>query len=147
MQFLSQAIGLADCIILAMAPLGIITIIVSAIRVGGPAWLKAIIGRARESFSQSEIELMSSTSKETCELWDGQNIVRCQGNGEMWQFICLIPEDQSQNDPNDQNDGKEKQENVVPTVEVRELGELEAGDPDLLKRIGMLLSSYWLLVN
>jgi hypothetical protein len=136
MQFLSQSIGLADCIILAVAPLGIITIIVSAIRVGGPVWLKAVIGRARESFSQSEIELMSSTSKETCELWDGQNIVRCQGNGEMWQFICIIPEDQSQ------NDGKEKQANVVPTVEVRELGELEEGDPDLLEPTGMLLSSY-----
>ncbi|CAI0644415.1 unnamed protein product [Colletotrichum noveboracense] len=36
MQFLSQSLGFADCIILAVAPLGIMTIIVSAIRVGGP---------------------------------------------------------------------------------------------------------------
>ncbi|WAO86219.1 Hypothetical protein NCS54_00348500 [Fusarium falciforme] len=37
MQFMSQSTGWADNIILAMAPLGIITIIVSAIRVGGPS--------------------------------------------------------------------------------------------------------------
>ncbi|KAH7253625.1 uncharacterized protein BKA55DRAFT_343252 [Fusarium redolens] len=37
MQFLSQSMGWADCIILAVAPLGNITTIVSAIRVDGPA--------------------------------------------------------------------------------------------------------------
>jgi len=36
MQFVSQSTGWADCIILAMAPLGIITLIVGAIRVGSP---------------------------------------------------------------------------------------------------------------
>ncbi|KAF4425752.1 hypothetical protein CFRS1_v000713 [Colletotrichum fructicola] len=43
MQFMSGAMGWADNIILAMAPLGIITAIVGAIRVGGPSWLKAVI--------------------------------------------------------------------------------------------------------
>ncbi|RTE84038.1 hypothetical protein BHE90_001418 [Fusarium euwallaceae] len=73
-QFMSQSIGLADCIILAMAPLGIVTIIISAIRVGGPALMKAIIGRAIENLSAAEIEIMSSTSKEVCELWNGKTI-------------------------------------------------------------------------
>lgn len=43
------SIGWADSFILAIAPLGVITAVVGAIRVGGPSWLKAIIGRARES--------------------------------------------------------------------------------------------------
>ncbi|KAK1770501.1 ankyrin repeat-containing domain protein [Phialemonium atrogriseum] len=74
MQFMSQSMGWADNIILAMAPLGIITTIISAIRVGGPSWLKAIIGRARENLAAAEAELMSSTSKEVCELWNGHEV-------------------------------------------------------------------------
>ena len=89
LQFLSQSTGWADCIIFAMAPLGIITAVVSAIRVAGPGWLKAIIGRARENHVAAEIELMSSTSHETCELWNGQNVVRCPGRGSIWEFICV----------------------------------------------------------
>ncbi|KIL92302.1 hypothetical protein FAVG1_04711 [Fusarium avenaceum] len=59
-----------------MAPLGIITAIVGAIRVGGPPSLKAVIGRARENLAVSETELMSSTSKEVCEVWNGREVVR-----------------------------------------------------------------------
>lgn len=91
MQFMSQAVGIADCLLLAMAPLGIVTIMTSAIRVGGPTWLKAIIGRARENLSAAELELMSSTSDEACELWNGRSIIRCQGSADIWQFICLVP--------------------------------------------------------
>lgn len=43
MQFMSEVMGWSDCVMLAVAPLGIITVVVSAIRVGGPRWLKAII--------------------------------------------------------------------------------------------------------
>ncbi|KAF9775657.1 hypothetical protein IL306_006208 [Fusarium sp. DS 682] len=74
-----------------MAPLGIITILVSAIRVGGPKWLKAIIGRAKENTAAAEIELMSSTSPEVCELFNGDSIVRCQGTSSVWEFICIYP--------------------------------------------------------
>ncbi|KAF4821134.1 hypothetical protein CGCSCA5_v003568 [Colletotrichum siamense] len=91
MQFMSQSLGWADCIALAMAPLGIITIIVSAIRVGGPMWLKAIVGRAKENTSVAEMELMSSTSREVCELYNGESIVRCQGLALVWEYICLVP--------------------------------------------------------
>ena len=92
MQFLSQSMGWADCILLAMAPLGIITIIVSAIRVGGPPWLKAVVGRGRENLSAAEMELMSSTSHETCELWNGKDVVRCQGSPSVREFICVFPQ-------------------------------------------------------
>ncbi|KAL7794356.1 ankyrin repeat-containing domain protein [Trichoderma ceciliae] len=91
MQFMSQAMGIADCILLAVAPIGAITTVVSAIRVAGPAWLKSFIGRARENLSAAEIEVMSSTSKEACELWNGQSVIRCPGSADIYQFICLIP--------------------------------------------------------
>ncbi|RSL66374.1 hypothetical protein CEP53_003414 [Fusarium sp. AF-6] len=90
MQFIGQAMGPLDCIALALAPLGIITIMVSAIRVGGPTILKAIVGRAKENVAAGELELMSSTSREVCELFNGQNIVRCLGSGSVWQYICLF---------------------------------------------------------
>jgi hypothetical protein len=44
-QFLSMSMGWADNILLAMGPLGILTIVVSAIRVGGVPSLKAVVGR------------------------------------------------------------------------------------------------------
>ncbi|KAJ3547472.1 hypothetical protein NM208_g1493 [Fusarium decemcellulare] len=69
MQFMSQAMGWADHIILAMAPLG----------------------RARESRAIPEAELMSSTSNEVCELWNGHEIVRVMGKGPIREFIILLP--------------------------------------------------------
>jgi hypothetical protein len=62
-QFLSQSMGWADNIIFAMAPLGIITAVISAIRCGGYTWMRAVIGRAREGAGYAEVELMSSTSE------------------------------------------------------------------------------------
>lgn len=101
MQFLSQALGISDSIMVAMCPTGVPTLIVSAIRVAGPNWLKAVIGRARENLSAAEIEIMSSTSNETCELWNGQMVVRCQGlgSGSIQQLITLIPKTWSDKKP------------------------------------------------
>jgi hypothetical protein len=56
---------------------------------GGPSWLKAVIGRARENRATAELELMSSTSHEVGELWNGQAIVRTQGRPEIQQLIFL----------------------------------------------------------
>ena len=96
MQFMSQSMGWADNIVLAMAPLGIITAVISAVRVGGPAWLKAIIGRIRENRAMAEVDLMSSTSKEVCELWNGQEVVRVLGQGPIREFIILANVQESQ---------------------------------------------------
>jgi hypothetical protein len=86
MQFMSQSLGWDDNFILAMVPLGIITIVVSAIRVGGPMWLKALVGRARENYAVAEVELMSSTSKNVRELWNGEAVVRCIGPALVMEF-------------------------------------------------------------
>lgn len=76
-----------------MAPVGIITIIVSDIRVAGPRWLKAVIGRARENVVAAELEVMSSTSSEVCELWNEQTraVIRCPGAADICEFICIYP--------------------------------------------------------
>ena len=103
MQFMSQSTGWADHIILAMAPLGILTAIVGAIRVGGPSWLRAIIGRAREPRAVAEAELMSSTSHEVCELWNGQGVVRVMGEGPIREFIIMVPEGSSDGGTKDQD--------------------------------------------
>ncbi|KAF8540640.1 hypothetical protein BDD12DRAFT_734126, partial [Trichophaea hybrida] len=81
--------GWQDNIILAMAPLGILTAIVAAIRVRGPSWLRAVVGRARENDANVEMELKSSTSHEVCELWNGRGIVRTMGRPEVQQMIYL----------------------------------------------------------
>ncbi|KAF3799879.1 hypothetical protein GCG54_00010072 [Colletotrichum gloeosporioides] len=91
-QFLSMSIGWADNLLLSMGPLGVITIVVSAIRVGGVSRLKTLIGRARESQAVAEQELLSSTSEKVCELWDGQQIVRLMGDFEGLRTL-LIDED------------------------------------------------------
>lgn len=103
MQFMSHSMGWADNILLAMAPLGILTAVVGAIRVGGPPFLKAIIGRARENLAVAEVELMSSTSDEVCELWNGQEVVRCMGSAPVVEFICVLPEDDGSDQDGDKN--------------------------------------------
>ncbi|CCX13726.1 Similar to hypothetical protein CHGG_08881 [Chaetomium globosum CBS 148.51]; acc. no. XP_001226808 [Pyronema omphalodes CBS 100304] len=77
---MSQSMGWIEDLIFVVAPLGIITAITGAIRVGGPSYLKAIIGRAREGKGAIELELMSSTSTDICELWNGNGVSWVQGS-------------------------------------------------------------------
>jgi hypothetical protein len=44
-QFLATSIGWADDILLGIAPIGIITVIMCAIRIGPSQFLKSLIGR------------------------------------------------------------------------------------------------------
>ncbi|KAI5842024.1 hypothetical protein BZA05DRAFT_319814, partial [Tricharina praecox] len=86
-QFMSVSTSWVDSLIFSMAPLGVITAIVGAIRVGGPSWLRGIIGRARETRAAAEVELMSSTSHEVCEIWNGDAIVRVMGSPQIQQLL------------------------------------------------------------
>ncbi|KAL8366789.1 hypothetical protein RB595_008760 [Gaeumannomyces hyphopodioides] len=61
-QFLSESTKAWDCIIFGMAPIGIITAIVSVIRLYGSDSLRAFIGRAQGPHAAAEAELCSSTS-------------------------------------------------------------------------------------
>ncbi|KAH7390337.1 hypothetical protein BKA64DRAFT_696475 [Cadophora sp. MPI-SDFR-AT-0126] len=86
-QFLSLSVGWADNFMLAMAPLGILTVVVSSIRVTTDRYMKALVGRARESRAMAEAELLSSTSDEVCELFDGNQIVRVLGEPDTKEFV------------------------------------------------------------
>ena len=91
-QFLSEAYSWLDCVIFAFAPLGIITAIVGAIRVAGYPWMRSVIGRARENRAAAEIEFLSSTSHEVCELWNGNSIVRTMGRPLVAQIVIVEKE-------------------------------------------------------
>jgi hypothetical protein len=97
-QFISESVTWLDHIIFAMAPLGIITAINGAIRVSGPPWARAFVGRARENRAASEIELMSSTSREVCEVFNGKGVVRAMGTPRLMEFL-VFPSHCSSDDP------------------------------------------------
>lgn len=86
-QYLSETMDVSDCLLFALAPLGIITAIVAAIRVSGSSKLRAIIGRAKETRGDVEADLMSSTSSDVCELWSGEDVVRVIGKPVLLQLV------------------------------------------------------------
>lgn len=57
-QYLRHSTRALESIIFACGPLGILTAVTSAIRVGGSRKLKGLIGRAEEPEAQAEIELL-----------------------------------------------------------------------------------------
>ncbi|KAF2649932.1 hypothetical protein K491DRAFT_579085, partial [Lophiostoma macrostomum CBS 122681] len=125
-QFLSEAYSIWDCVIFATAPLGIITAIVTAIRISGPLWMCALIGRAREDLSSVELELMSSTSRDVGEIWNGETIVRSAGRLNVVQLI-LIRSESDDPPPKPKSDGSldpqddaEKAASEAPKIDVRE---------------------------
>ncbi|KAI9170538.1 hypothetical protein HJFPF1_00006 [Paramyrothecium foliicola] len=75
MQYMSQAMGWADNVILAMA-----------------RWEQSQPS-ARESRAIPEVELLSSTSEEVSELWNGHEVVRVMGKGPLREFILVMPEE------------------------------------------------------
>ncbi|KAF8475097.1 hypothetical protein BDZ91DRAFT_690846 [Kalaharituber pfeilii] len=86
-QYLRHSTHPLESVIFACGPLGVLTAITSAIRVGGSRALKAIIGRAEEADATAEIELLSSTSTDVCELWNGVGIVRVIGKPEILELV------------------------------------------------------------
>jgi hypothetical protein len=78
-QYLSESVTNLDYFIFAMAPMGILTVVVSAIPVWGTPWLHAFIGRAQEGSRNAEAELCTSTSRDVCELYNSGGIARVFG--------------------------------------------------------------------
>ncbi|KAK1755545.1 hypothetical protein QBC47DRAFT_445709 [Echria macrotheca] len=86
-QYLATSMSIADNILLGIAPIGLMTIIVSSIRVGGNRFMKSIVGRARDSPDDEEKEMLSSTSATVREIWDGNRIVRQTGPSKTTQLV------------------------------------------------------------
>jgi hypothetical protein len=86
-QYLSESTTYLDYIIFAMAPIGVITAIVSAIRVSGSPSLRAFVGRAKEGQGNIEAELLSSTSHDVCELFNNGSIARVIGRPKILELV------------------------------------------------------------
>ncbi|KAK3300168.1 uncharacterized protein B0H64DRAFT_437346 [Chaetomium fimeti] len=88
-QYLSESTSFLDYFIFAMAPIGIITAIVSTIRVCGHPSLRAFIGRSQEGDGAVEAELCTSTSRDVCELFNRGGITRVLGKPNILELIYL----------------------------------------------------------
>lgn len=86
-QYLSECLTIEDIIIFATAPLGVITAVVSAIRVCGTPSLRAFIGTARDGAGTTEAELCSSTSHDVCELYNNGGIARVFGRPKLLEIV------------------------------------------------------------
>jgi ankyrin repeat protein len=86
-QYLSESVTTLDYFIFAMAPMGVLTAVVSAIRVCGSPALRAFIGRAQEGAGSAEAELCSSTSRDVCELYNNGGIARVFGRPKILEIV------------------------------------------------------------
>lgn len=86
-QYLSECLSNWDIIIFASAPLGVITAVVSAIRVCGTPSLRAFIGRAQEGAGIAEAELCSSTSRDVSELYNNGGFARVFGHPKLLEIV------------------------------------------------------------
>ncbi|KAJ5211208.1 hypothetical protein N7491_011028 [Penicillium cf. griseofulvum] len=102
-QYLSESINVVDYFIFAMAPMGILTGVVSAIRVCGTPSLRAFIGRAQEGAGNAEAELCTSTSRDVCELYNSGGIARVFGRPKILEVVHDPDHDFS--DPQDDTAG------------------------------------------
>ncbi|KAI8624863.1 hypothetical protein F5Y19DRAFT_467519 [Xylariaceae sp. FL1651] len=98
-QYFSESTQFLDYFIFAMAPIGIVTALSSAIRVCGDSTLRAFIGRAQEGDGAIEAELCTSTSRDVCELFHKGGITRVFGKPKILELILI-------RDALDENDGE-----------------------------------------
>lgn len=104
-QYLSESTSSLDYVIFAMAPVGIMTAIISVIRVCGHSALRAFIGRSQEGDGIVEAELCTSTSRDVCELFNRGGITRVLGRPSILELIHVprqeglqTPASESKND-------------------------------------------------
>lgn len=91
-QYLTESTTFLDSLVFAIAPLGVITAIVSVIRVRGTPFLRSLIGRAREPHGAAELELCSSTSQDVSEVWSNGGVCRVLGRPKILEFMSEEPE-------------------------------------------------------
>ena len=92
---MSESISILDNFIFALAPLGILTAVVSVIRVCGSSSLRAFIGRAQEGPGEAENELLSCVSETTAELFNAGGISRVFGRPRVLEIVAW----EDNNDP------------------------------------------------
>lgn len=88
-QYLSECTSFLDYFIFAMAPIGVLTAMSSAIRVCGHSALRAFIGRSQEGQGAVEAELCTSTSRDVCELFNRGGITRVLGRPSILELVYI----------------------------------------------------------
>ncbi|SPO03464.1 uncharacterized protein DNG_06147 [Cephalotrichum gorgonifer] len=88
-QYLSESTTFLDYFIFCMAPIGVVTAIISAIRVCGHTSLRAFIGRSQEGDGLVEVELCTSTSRDVCELFTRGGITRVLGRPSILELVYI----------------------------------------------------------
>ncbi|KAL5337300.1 hypothetical protein BJX70DRAFT_409320 [Aspergillus crustosus] len=86
-QFLSESTSILDNFIFALSPLGILTAVVSVIRICGNSSLRAFVGRANEAPGEAENELLSCVSEGTAELFNDGGISRVFGRPSLLEVV------------------------------------------------------------
>lgn len=92
-QFLSESISLLDNFIFALSPLGVLTAVVSVIRICGSSSLRAFVGRAQEGPAEAESELLPCVSESTAELFNDGGITRVFGRPQIVEIVAWEHED------------------------------------------------------
>jgi ankyrin repeat domain-containing protein 50 len=85
---MSELITTLDDYIFALAPIGILTALVSIIRICGNSTLRALIGRASEDPGDSELELLSCVSDTTAEVFTESGVARIAGNPKILEVVA-----------------------------------------------------------
>ncbi|KAL4948624.1 hypothetical protein BDW69DRAFT_176101 [Aspergillus filifer] len=86
-QFLAESTSSLDNFIFALCPLGILTAVVSLIRICGNSSLRAFVGRANEPPGEAENELLSCVSEGTAELFNDGGISRVIGRPRILEVV------------------------------------------------------------
>ncbi|CAG8922375.1 unnamed protein product [Penicillium salamii] len=87
-QFLSESISALDNVIFALSPLGVLTAVVSVIRICGSSSLRAFVGRAQEGPAEAEMELLPCVSESTAELFNDGGVARVFGRPKIVEIVC-----------------------------------------------------------
>lgn len=150
-QFLSESINLLDNIIFALAPIGILTAVVSAIRVCGNSSLKAFIGRAQEGPADAEIQLLPCVSETTAELFNNAGISRIFGRPTILEVVTWEVKDPLTKEPvleigtlDDAVLGGHWALNGSKAIDAEKDDQLDAGTPNLSLNKGIKRKSrFW----
>ena len=116
-QYLSESTSFEDYVIFALAPIGLMTAVVSVIRVCGGPWLRSFIGRAQEGDAAIEAELCTSTSADICEVFNRGGITRTLGKAKILEIIRVRPgankdEDTAKSEDDDKNNSDKPKSNI-----------------------------------
>ena len=84
--------------IFAISPLGVLTAVVSVIRICGSSSLRAFVGRAQEGPAEAESELLPCVSESTAELFNDGGISRVFGRAKIVEIVAWENTDATTNE-------------------------------------------------